>query len=619
MKRTPPHKPHGQTPPTDSPLPVSARRALPALFAAGMFITLASCAVSPPEPMEPSSAPTTQPAPTEAATPIALDLTKRPLVWFAPVPAQPPGKDLPLPDGSVDYYDLFEPNAPWSQAASHVDIFKIHSWYLRHYMTDGQVLDMLEALHSRGLALGLEMEPLEVPDPSECQHSESFEGTYDLEMAQRIKDLGGTLAIAAVEEPYAFAHKLDSPGSCQRPVKQVATETADFVERLRRIHPGVVVGSIEPLWSEPEITADDMAIWLDAYEAAAGEPFAFLHLDIPWDRADWPQVALEVEEVGAARGVPIGIIYNAHPKYESDETWLQSAAENMARYEEIWGGTPDHVIFQSWLDYPKHVLPEDEPFTFTGLVNRYFGDRTALEITTPGASEPGSLELDGGLAKLSGEPVAGGLLSLELVPLSGAAQALSVSGTIPETANSALIALRVNAEGATPADADLRLYDVSFIEDGDGVNRVNNPSFAEGLASWGPYGSGRVAALASDRGPGRMLRMEATVEEEIFVDSAPFEVTPGADYQLSATTAVPERAIRAGLVAVVFLEEAEILRQNLFLEPAPIPLAEVITDAEGGFTLQADGLAAGDYGLRVSYRGDLSHWPVAAEVRVTVE
>jgi hypothetical protein len=35
-------------------------------------------------------------------------------------------------------------------------------------------------------------------------------------------------------------------------------------------------------------------------------------------------------------------------------------------------GHPDHVIFQSWHRQPKHLLPETDSVSFTGLINRYF-------------------------------------------------------------------------------------------------------------------------------------------------------------------------------------------------------------------------------------------------------
>lgn len=376
------------------------------------------------------------PAAAEAPPPPTVDMDQRPLIWFSPAPPRPQGSDLPLPEGSQDFNQLFVEDSPWGQAAEHLDIFKIHSWAVRHSLSDGEWVRMFEDLNRRGIPFALEMEPFEVPDPSECEPTESFEGTYDLEMAQRIKDLGGTIAVVAIDEPYANAHKWDGPGSCQRPVEQVAEETAEFVRRLRQILPDVVVGSIEVLWSDPQIDADEMAIWLDAYEAAAVEPFGFLHMDNQWDRSDWPQVMLEVEAVAAEGEVPVGIIYFGEREADSDLLWLQLAAEKMATYEQNWGGTPDRVVFQSWHDHPHRVLPDSDLAAFTGLINRYFALRTVVHLDQPGIAASGALTLAGELRSTEGEAV-------------------------PEAARSALILVRVNVEGAGPGQADLAIHHVA--------------------------------------------------------------------------------------------------------------------------------------------------------------
>lgn len=589
------------------------------------LILVSGCNLISPEPVtaKPSTNPSTVgdlPSPTVPGAPV-LDMSKRPLVTFSPVPAQPPGKDLPLPDGAVDYYRLFEPGSPWVEAASHVDIYKVHAWYVRHYATDDDLLKMFRALNERGIAFGLEMEPLEHPNPSECQQTESFEGTYDLEMARRIKNLGGTVAVVSLDEPYAFAHKLNTPGSCQRAVEQVAAETADFVRRLREIFPDVVVGSIEPLWASPEINADDMAAWLDAYEEASGEPFAFLHMDIEWTRPDWAPVLRDVEDVADARRVPLGVIYNGGPQAETDQAWMQAAAERMALYEVVYGGTPDHVIFQSWEDLPKHVLPDDNPDSFTGLINRYFGDRTAIALADPSATGLGGLAIDGRLTTMAGDPVPSADISAEITPLSGSPQTLKLEGTVPETATSVVLAVRANVENAGPGPVDVRIYNISFTAGVAAENTVSDPDFSGGMTHWGPYGTGTVTALRSDQGTGRMLQLTADPEQEIFVDSTRFPVVAGQGYQLSVTASIPEASIGTALVAVVFLDktETEFVRHELRLNPTPLGVDPVTSSADGGFDLHVSDLDPGEYSIRVVYSGGLRYWPAEATFRFSVE
>jgi hypothetical protein len=61
------------------------------------------------------------------------------------------------------------------------------------------------------------------------------------------------------------------------------------------------------------------------------------------------------------------------------------AGERVKRYELESGGQPDHVLFQSWEDKPDRVLPESEPFTWTGFIKTYFEDRSVLGFRREGA------------------------------------------------------------------------------------------------------------------------------------------------------------------------------------------------------------------------------------------
>jgi hypothetical protein len=92
----------------------------------------------------------------------------------------------------------------------------------------------------------------------------------------------------------------------------------------------------------------------------------------------------QIEEFGHDFGVPVGIIYIGNAQDASDEAWLSIAGERVLRYEDEGAGPPDHVLFQSWQDRPDNVLPDSEPYTFTGFIRTYFTDRSALGIRTEG-------------------------------------------------------------------------------------------------------------------------------------------------------------------------------------------------------------------------------------------
>src|SRR3990170_4406186 len=81
--------------------------------------------VEPPARQETPTPAATEPTPVAATpTPVEPNLTRLPLVWFAPLP-----KNLG-PGGSHDYMGLFEEEAPWDTAASHVQVFKLYGGWV---------------------------------------------------------------------------------------------------------------------------------------------------------------------------------------------------------------------------------------------------------------------------------------------------------------------------------------------------------------------------------------------------------------------------------------------------------------------------------------------------------
>jgi len=118
--------------------------------------------------------------------------------------------------------------------------------------------------------------------------------------------------------------------------------------------------------------------WLDTFRAVNGYDLAFLHLDIDWSDTRWPQKVKTIEQHGKTVGVPIGIIYNGNFQDATDEAWLSILGERVKHYEIENSGDLDHVVFQSWHDKPDRVLPESDPYTFTGFIRTYFENRSAL-------------------------------------------------------------------------------------------------------------------------------------------------------------------------------------------------------------------------------------------------
>jgi hypothetical protein len=568
----------------------------------GLLALVAAC--TPDTSAESASSTTTTRADTttsSAARPM-VDLTQRPLVWLTP---QPYISIRDFEGGSVDFFDTFASGAEWDTAAGRVHVFKLYDQLglVDNPPTDDQWRQAIQGIEDRGMALAMELGPL--PLSKGCGGGEGFGGSYSLDLVRKVQFLGGRVDIVTLQSPYGHGHFFDElESACNWTLETVAAETAEFTRKLKELEPGVVVGGLEPLWVG--LTLSDYIDWFDAYEAAAGERLAFFHLDVDWNRHDWGEVARQIESEARARGIAFGVIYNGGVQAQSDEEWTQAAADRAYLYEQVLGGRPDHVVFQSWHVYPSRVLPDTDPATLTGLVNRYFGERSG--ITAQAVAGEGGLQLNGSLTTVQGRPIAGEQVQIEAAPLDGTAQTLVHEGTVPDGVETAEVGIRINTEGAGPGNADIRIYEVGYFEDGEDVNRVDDPSFS-GLAQFDIKG---VSVIPSDLGAGTMLRLTATPEDVINLGSLPFPVRPGAPYRLTVTASVPEPSALAGYATVVFLRGDERARHILRLAPSAMLLAELTTGPDGSFELSQES-PSGRYRLRVGYGGDLDHWPAYLE------
>src|SRR5262249_22119896 len=110
------------------------------------------------------------------------------LVWFAPLP---PGIWPDGHSGATDYMDLFTPAAPWTNASSHVQVFKIYNSSfdggLPGSLSDYQWQQVFADLARRNIALAVEWGPLNARG---CGAGvEGFEGDGAGYLAARIRSL----------------------------------------------------------------------------------------------------------------------------------------------------------------------------------------------------------------------------------------------------------------------------------------------------------------------------------------------------------------------------------------------------------------------------------------------
>jgi hypothetical protein len=306
--------------------------------------------------------------PTASQVPPALALDHQPLYWFAPLPLEEVDR------GSVDFMDLFTPDADWNEASSHLQVYKLYGGWAERAPFN-QLKQAIQAIRQRGLGLAIEHSPL-YPDQNCGKNIEGFAGSGFINTVRRVKDAGGTLNYIALDEPYYYAHFYDGEQACHWTTEKIAKDVGDMILMAQKIFPDMLVGDIEPVTGPADAAA--YKAWLETFREVNGFDLAFFHLDMDWSNSNWPAEALEMEAYGNELNIPIGIIYTGNPFDESDENWVESAGERVKRYELEAGGQPDHVIFQSWHDKPAHALPESTASTFTGFVKTYFEDKNLL-------------------------------------------------------------------------------------------------------------------------------------------------------------------------------------------------------------------------------------------------
>ena len=573
----------------------------------------------------PDSTPTTT-APTTTEAPTTTTEAPRPQPVFdpaadqlilGPVPPRPADKpDFPTPDGSEDYMALFEPGAPWATALDQLTGFKIHSWMVRHYLTDEELITIDAFLRDAGVPLIIEAEPLDPPDPTVCEHSESFEGPYEIENLQRLADLDVHVAAVAFEQPYTYGVLWTGEGRCEYTLERTVLEVADWITEVKAIYPDSVVGSIEGLWLDHEDPVANYATWLDGFAEITGQPLPFIHVDVDWRRPDWVEVLRGIEAVADERDVPFGVLYNGTlDSAPTSEAWLQLTAERIAAYEGVGGGTPQHVNLQSWVDLPDQLLPDDDTGAFTHLLRRYRGTRSDI-VDLRVESTDGVDEIVGSVIDADGAPLAGQSVTVGIVPSHGSASTTVHTGVVPADSDQALVMVRVHVEGAQVGDTDVRVLEITYTEDG-GENLVPNADFASGLSMWAPAGDPIGGVALESRGGGHELRLVASPEQEIFINGGAFPVTAGAEYTFSVTMVGTEASVDTAAVAVGFLLEGEptteVERLSLPYRLVATDLDAVLSDDGGVFRVPVTVDVAGA-DVRASVTGDAQTWPITRRV-----
>ena len=487
------------------------------------------------------------------------------------------------PNGAME---LFDPQAPWSRAAKAVSVLKVPTRFLVTG-TDDNLSVMFRDLKRRHIAFALETGLLALPNCGRGVEGFAFPPTTAGLLARKVRDHGGELAYVAMDEPLEFGHLYSGPNACKAPIDVVAREVAARVRDMRQVFPKLQVGDIEPVGSaHPEEAVEEIMQWATAYQAALGEPLAFLHADVQWGLPWREELQLLAARLRAAH-IRFGVIYNGNGSDTTGVAWTQTAEQRFVAVEDDPARVPDQAILQSWMTQPTQMLPETEPGTLTYLVNRYTDLPSHITVQRVDGT------VTGRLTGAAGEPLAGQKVALRAVAnaLTAIENTRTLTNTVPAGAARAVLAIRINTEcGGCSGPVDVVLGPVRYRDDRSGETVERRFRQPDGTT---PARSHLVAAAG----------------QEMWQNTPPFPVVPGDPYTMDLSLTAAHDSDH-GYVAVIFLDQAGrgMSRRIISFAPTSRPAGTAMTDAAGRFAIPLDAeLGAAHASYRATFGGNAEY------------
>ena len=518
-------------------------------------------------------------------------------VWFAPLDS------LLRPEvgysGSPQYGDLFQPDAPWDNAATRVNVFKIYpQWITR--ASDPELQVMFAELTRRNIAVALEFGVLR--ESAACGRSvEGFGGANLLAAARRVRDNGGVLRYIAMDEPIYFGNLYQGTNACRFSVAQLAANAALSIRELLAEFPDVQIGDIEPApGGNIAAWADRYAAGIDALQTALGLPLAFFHADVVWSQNTWQTDVETIAAMVHGKSIPFGVIYNGNPDDASDAAWLANAEKHMLDVE-LGGLMPEHVVFQSWHAYPKKLLPETDSDSFTFLINRYFRTRTALTSGTAGVT------LRGALTMADSTPIEAASVRAVAVPLEGKGfeTTYHATGVVPAGATAIIFGARMNTECTCKGAANLSLRKFRY---SGGAGPVIERDFSDGLQGWGVS---NAALVKIERGE---LQVNVAENQTLLLNGPRIPLPEGSNFDFSVVATIAPGSAAGGYLTLIFLGTTEISRVRIALDPGELALGAGITDAAGAWEIPIPDIGVDQVRIVARFDGTDELWPARSAV-----
>ena len=305
---------------------------------------------------------------------LAQPAARKAEVWFGP-PGAENGKYL---------RELLARPAEWAQTRSLIDVFFYADHTLDRNFQDGELRGFFSQLREWKLKFAMEFGAVKEWGTTGEKVFRAQQPKWD-----RFIRLGADLHAIAMDEPLICVRK-----RLNQPDAYAVEQTADFIARVRKQYPKMLIGEIE---TYPSIPIPDHLWWIDALNRALEQKgvrgLDFYRLDVNWvvyntqGQGSWREVR-KLEDFCRSKHIPFSLIYwaagypaLARKGLAADDTWYTQIMLQGADYALV-GGSPDQFVIESWIGQPKHMAPENGDFTFTRSV-RDFVLRFVKPAATP--------------------------------------------------------------------------------------------------------------------------------------------------------------------------------------------------------------------------------------------
>lgn len=312
------------------------------------------------------------------------------------------------PDFRMDPNPLFESDAPWGTAREAINCYKFHLRVLsgtdRHgsWKRDWRVglPKAVAALKKAGIGIAVESAGLYGNQPGETGLKSA---RVELAILNQVVEAGGRVKTLALDGPISRVLKGGRPrgdggaaGTLGYSLVESVGHLATYVESVSRAHPGIEIGMIvnfahwdfegrESYFGRSSYSAGSGHSYDEVLDAllARGPLIRFVHADSPFDYLTSPRSPynprwkgerdrlLALESYCRRKGLRFGLICNTEARQTgSDREFYEQTLQALQLYR-AGGGQPDSFTVESWFEFPRQLLPETGPNTFTRLARDF--------------------------------------------------------------------------------------------------------------------------------------------------------------------------------------------------------------------------------------------------------